>query len=291
MLEQATDFCEQNMESAILVLDAGFSSGKVLKAARSNMQVVVRARKNCVAYLPAERDTRPKRGRPRKYGKKLKLSSLFDSNQRGKFSKATTCIYEKSEEVQYRAINLYWKPCKSLVRFVLARTSRGAIVIMCSDLTMDPLDVLHAYCRRAKIETFFDTLKNTFGGLMYHFWSVYLKPISRRPRHNAPEPDTSENTQATTVTAEAIEKFVHLHMLIIGVSQLIAHHLPQEVLSRADSWLRTSRTTAPSEFIFRIAVTNLVRDFLSKASGGWIMQIIRDRQANEFQETQFDRAG
>ena len=147
-------------------------------------------------------------------------------------------------------------------------------MLMCSSLTLEPLDVLHAYCRRAKIETFFDTLKNRFGGLSYHFWSTYLEPVSRRPRHNEPTPPPSVNPQATAATADAIEKFVHIQMLVVGVLQLMACHFSTDVYSTARCWLRTQRSDVPSEFVTRIAVTNLIRQFMLHSGGGWIMQII-----------------
>lgn len=288
MLAQALAFAQKLGQKVLLVLDAGFVAGIVFQfAAESNgsLQAVVRAKKNCTAYFPPKkrRSRRNPRGRPRKYGDAVKVRDLFQRRVRH-FQTSTMTVYDQPEEVQYFAIDLHWKPCKGLVRFVLARTSRGSIVLMCSSLTLHPLEVLHAYCRRAKIETFFDTLKNRFGGLMYHFWSTYLEPASRRPRHNEPTPPPSANPQATAATADAIEKFVHIQMLVVGVLQLMACHFPSDIYSTARCWLRTQRSDVPSEFVTRIAVTNLIRQFMRHSGGGWIMQIIRARQAPDYAE-------
>ena len=294
MLVQAVAFAQSLKQKILLVLDAGFVAGIVFKVAAESqgwLHAVVRAKKNCTAYFPPKKrkSSHRSRGRPRKYGDDVKVKTLFQRRERH-FRTATVSVYGQQEEVQYFAIDLYWKPCKELVRFVLARTSIGPIVLMCSDLTLDPLDALRAYCRRVKIETFFDTLKNRFGGLMYHFWSTYLEPVSRRPRHNEPVPPPSTNPQATAVTAEAIEKFVHVQMLVIGVLQLMACRFPTEIYSTARCWLRTQRSDVPSEFVTRIALTNLIRQFLCRSGGGWIMQIIRDRQAPDYVEDARDMA-
>ena len=70
------------------------------------------------------------------------------------------------------------------VRFVWAVTSRGPIVLMCSDLTVKPEQVLALYCRRIRIEVLFDTLKNKLGAFRFHFWSRYLPRHSRQPKSN-----------------------------------------------------------------------------------------------------------
>ena len=40
--------------------------------------MIIRAKKNCVAYFEAEVPEKKLRGRPRKYGEKVKVSELFD---------------------------------------------------------------------------------------------------------------------------------------------------------------------------------------------------------------------
>ena len=47
--------------------------------------------------------------------------------------------YSKMEEVSFMTINLLWKPTGRLICFVLAITSRGPIVLMCSDLNQELL--------------------------------------------------------------------------------------------------------------------------------------------------------
>lgn len=66
---------------------------------------------------------------------------------------------------------------------------------MCSDLALDTETILTLYCHRTRIETLFDTLKNTLGAFRFHFCSRYLPRHSRRSTANrhlkAPNRSTS----------------------------------------------------------------------------------------------------
>ena len=64
-------------------------------------------------------------------------------------------VYGTIEEVSYASYDLLWKPTGSLIRFVLALTSHGPIVLMCSDLTGGPLCctpvILYKYSHRSYV--------------------------------------------------------------------------------------------------------------------------------------------
>ena len=122
-----------------------------IKHKRPLVTLIVRAKKNFVAYFEAEKPKgkRPV-GRPPIYGEKVKLLELFDQIEL--FSKEKCLVYGNIEEVSIAALDLLWKPAGSLIRFVLAVTSRGPIVLMCSDLTQDPIAALELYCIRIRVE-------------------------------------------------------------------------------------------------------------------------------------------
>lgn len=156
--------------------------------------VLTRAKKNVVAYCKPPARKKHKRGRPREYGKKLKLSKLFDSKAKCyTFQTIEANIYGQSEDVRYLVLNLLWKPVKGMLRFVLGQTSHGRIVLVSSDLNLNPVTAIQLYCRRVTIETMFDTLKNTLGAMAYHFWSQYLSPASRRPKKKKNQKQNSLN--------------------------------------------------------------------------------------------------
>jgi hypothetical protein len=271
---------------AYLVLDAYFGVGSVFQAAgqarcgqENLVHIVTRAKKNVVAYRPAAKSRNRKQGRPKKYGQKLHLMNLFDSKaEANAFQTAQAHVYDRIETVRFLTLDLLWKPTKGMLRFIVVETSRGRMVLMSSALQLDPIAAVELYCRRVTIETLFDTLKNTLGGMGYHFWSRYLRPASRRPKKNSDPERESSNMQRTGNTLAAIEKFVNIQLLVLGILQLIATAYPERVKAKARCWLRTVSSKTPSEFVTRIALKNIVRDNLCGLAKDWITQLIRSRQ-------------
>jgi hypothetical protein len=271
---------------AYLVLDAYFGVGPVFNAAAEVLSdteqlihILTRAKKNIVAYHPAPKPKKRKRGPRRKYGKKVKLMTLFDSKAHARqFQTAQAELYGGPERVRYLLLDLLWKPTKSMLRFILVESSRGRMVLMSSDLNLDPLQAMHLYCRRARIETMFDVLKNTLGALAYHFWSLYLHPASRRPKKNDGEPQCSSQPTLTRRTLAATEKFVNVQLLVLGTLQLLARAHPHQVRVTAHCWLRTVTTGTPSEFVTRLALATLIKNNSHGFAKNWITRLIRRRQ-------------
>lgn len=275
------------MESpTYLVLDAYFSVGPVFQAAAGELDgsenlvhILTRAKKNVVAYLPAPPSKKRKRGRPGKYGKKLKLMELFDSKTKAyTFQTAEAAVYNRREPVRYLVLDLLWKPTRGMLRFILVDSSRGRMILISSDLKLDPIAAIELYCRRVTIETLFDTLKNTLGGMGYHFWSHYLKPASRRPKKNAPKRQRSSNVAQTRNTLAAIEKFVNVQLLVLGMLQLLAKAYPAQIKAKASCWLRTVTSNTPSEFVTRTALVKLIKSNLYGLGKDWITQLIQHKQ-------------
>ena len=271
---------------ACLVLDAYFAVGPVFQAAARELDagghlvhILTRAKKNVVAYLPAPPRKKRKRGRRRKYGKKLKLMKLFDSKAKAyKFQTAQAAVYNRREPVRYFVLDLLWKPTKGMLRFILVESSRGRMILISSDLKLDPIATIELYCRRVTIETLFGTLKNTLGGMGYHFWSQYLDPASCRPKKNAQQRQDSSDVAQTRNTLAAIEKFVNVQLLALGVLQLIAKAHPAQVKAKAACWLRTVTSNTPSEFVTRTALIKVIKSNLYSLGKDWITQLIRQKQ-------------
>jgi len=271
---------------AYLVLDAYFAVGPVFLAAAEQLNgesnfihILVRAKKNVVAYGKPPKKKKHQRGRPREYGKKLKLMKLFDSTaQCYSFQTIEADIYGQSENVRYLVLDLLWKPVKGMLHFILIETSHGRIILMTSDLNLDPVTAIQLYCRRVTIETMFDTLKNNLGAMAYHFWSQYLSRASRKPKKQKDQEQNSTNPTQTNNTLAAIEKFVNVQLLVLGMLQLIAKQFPTEVKTKANCWLRTVSFNAPSEFVTRTALANMLKKNLYGFAKDWITQLIQQKQ-------------
>jgi len=187
-------------------------------------------------------------------------------------------VYKRRELVRHLALNLLWRPTKGMLRFILVESSHGRMVLISSDPKLNPIAAVELYCRRATIETTFDTLKNVLGGMGYHFWSQYLSPASRRPQENARRQMRSSDPVQTRNTLAAIEKFVNVQLLVAGMLQLIAKAHPDQVKSEARCWLRTISAYTPSEFVTRTALANVIKNNLYGFAKDWITRLIRRKQ-------------
>jgi len=282
VVQMAIEVAIRNNLPSILILDAYFPSGIAFKLANSVwsitlkqplMTLIIRAKKNYVAYFPAQEKKERGRGRPSKYGDKIKLMEVFD--QQHLFKKALCDIYGKTEEIKILSSDLLWKPSCSLIRFVFAKTSRGSIVLMCSDLTTDPLHALKLYCSRTRVENMFDMLKNLLGVFRYRFWTKRLPAESRKPKKNKKlkNPPTT-NLPAIKRCWEAYERFVMLGAISLGLLQLISLKYSDTVWNQFSSFLRTRSRSIPSERTVKIVISNLlVINFHSLAPTGILLKI------------------
>jgi hypothetical protein len=276
LVDMALTFALRQDTPSMLVLDAFFASAPVFQRAASvwstalqqpYLAIITRAKKNSVAYEPAPPKEKPCRGRPRKYGKKVKLKDVFETHQEH-FVKAPCRVYGHVETVSYLALNLLWKPLKAPLRFVFAITSRGPIVLMCSDLGMAPLTAISLYCARVRVETMFAMLKHLLGVFPYRFWSKHLPRHSRQPKKNAtlkaPRPD---HVGSVRITWQACERFVMLGCIALGLLQLVALTFPQQVWRGFKLFLRTRSRVLPSERTVKAVIAQEVaRNFRNVAS-------------------------
>lgn len=238
--------------------------------------LIIRAKKNYVAYYKAQKPKKGKKGRRPKYGKKVKLLDLF--NQLHRFSKVKCEVYGKIEEVSIMALNLMWKPTGCMIRFVFAVTSRGPIVLMCSDLGQDPLIALQLYCIRTRVETMFDMLKNLIGAFNYRFWSKHLPQHSRKPKKNKdlkqPCPQAFPKVE---LCWQAYERFAMLGSIALGLLQIISLKDTDYIWSHFDVYLRTRSRHLPSERTVKHVVARLLINNLLAFAPTAIMREIRKR--------------
>jgi hypothetical protein len=191
VVQMALNFAVGYNRPIVLVLDAYFGIGAVFRLARSvysivfkqpYMMVLTRAIKNTVGYFQAPPKPPGRRGPQALYGEKVYLRECFDYPHL--FQTVECQVYGKTEAVQLMSVGLLWKPPGDWLLFVLAITSRGPIVLMCSDLRLSPLTAVELYCIRPRIELMFDGLKTLIGAFRFRFWTQKLPRHSRRPTSN-----------------------------------------------------------------------------------------------------------
>ena len=290
IVQMAIEFALKHNMPAVLILDAFVPTGAVFMLANSIwstelrqplVTLIVRAKNNYVAYFEAKNpEGENPVGRPPTYGEKVTLMELFDHLHL--FSKLPCLVYGEVEEVSIMAVNLLWKPIGGMIRFVLAVTSHGPIIFMCSDLNQDPVLALQLYCARTRIEVMFDMLKNLINAFRYRFWSKHMPRHSRKPKKNKDlKQPSSQALPRVQLCWEAYERFVMLGAISLGLLQLVALKHTDAIWSRFDAFLRTRSRHIPSErTVKQVMARLLVNDFLILAPSA-IMQEIRERYFGE----------
>ena len=279
MAERARTFAEKAGTNVLLVLDAWFATSTLFnEAAKSNgkLEVLSRAKCNYTAHAPAPppNPSIKKRGRPAVYGEKITVATIFHTHV-DQFTEIEACVYGKKETVRAFAINLLWRPTGKMIRFILCETSHGKIILMASDLEMVPANAIEAYCRRTKIECLFDTAKNDFGCMDYHFWTKYLVPVSRRPGKNTPsDAKRTESPKHVNAAALACHRHVMFSMMAIGMLQVVTDRHPGEISKAAACWLRTQSSAIPSEAIAKRAISRRIGHLLAYSVFGRVREKI-----------------
>ncbi len=269
-------------EPVYLVADAYYACQTIalgLTAAGSHL--ISRLRKNSVAFEPiATSGDKPKRGRPRLYGRKIRLFTFFEKVDQ-RWSTAESPVYgEKGVMIRYLCLDLVWRPIRRLARFVLVEhPDRGRIMFLCTDLTMNPIEVIGLYGLRFKIELSFKQAVRTLGVYAYHFWMMGMDKIGRRSADQYLHRKTDAYRDAIRRKLAAYHRHIQIGLVTQGVLQCIAATSPSLVWSSFGSWLCTIRPgIPPSELVVMTAMRNALPEFLTGCGPASILRkFLRDR--------------
>ena len=146
-----------------VVTDGGFTRASFLRPViKTGVVVITRLRKDAVLYAEPKQPGKRKRGRPRKYGKRIKLANVV--NHPDGFSKIKVFLYGRKETKDVKVFKALYKPAGCMVQVLVVREGKNCFrAFMCTDLTASAVEILEAVADRYAIEQNFSDIKEIEG--------------------------------------------------------------------------------------------------------------------------------
>jgi len=255
-------------EPFYFVADAYYAAHKIVAGLlQRDNHLVTRMKSNAVAYTPHHQCGPRKRGRPRVYGRKLKLRSLLEHPK--DFQPAESSVYgENKLIIQYHVRDLLWRPAGRIVRFVaVVHPARGSCLLMCTDTSLEAIEIIRLYGLRFKIEHTFKQAVRQIGAFTYHFWMSNMTPLRRNNGNQHLHRASPKYRDAVKRKLHAYHVFIQAGVVCQGLLQYLAVAFTQLVWNSFGSWLRTIRPgIPPSELVVATALRQSLPEFLLNAA-------------------------
>jgi DDE superfamily endonuclease len=263
------------------VADAYYAAGKMVSGLLDQgNHLVTRVKSNAVAYAPAPPKKGKTRGRPKLYGKKIKLKSLLADSK--SMQQVASPVYgERNVTLRYRVCDLLWRPAGRLVRFVaVIHPTRGACILMCTDTSLSAVDIIRLYGLRFKIEHSFKQATRQIGSFAYHFWMKDMIPLRYRNGNQYLHRKSADYRSRVKRKMRAYHAFIQAGVVAQGLLQYLAVAAPKLVWDSFGSWLRTIRPgIPPSELVVAEALRQTLPDFLlTPSKSNFLSKFIAERQ-------------
>jgi hypothetical protein len=242
----------KRLGESILLLDRLYLTRPMLEALASvpELSVVTKAKSNATAYFPPGpykgRGARPKKGPT------VKVASFF-AKYAESFKQTEIELYGKKTPVSYFCIDLLWgMGLYRELRFVLTVINGTESILVSTDLSLAPEQIVKLYGKRFKIECAFRENKQVVAGFSYHFWSKVMPKLHKFKKntvnHENLKKITDERHRGLIMrTVRAIEMFVQVSAIALGILQFISLGFHGDINGGANHFMRTKSNAVPSE--------------------------------------------
>jgi hypothetical protein len=163
LVKWASECCKRLGKLLWIVTDGGFTRAGFLKPAiRMGATIITRLRKDAALRALLKPVKKRKRGRPRKYGKRIYLCNKA-AEKRGWFEVMVT-LYGRQETKQVKLFKATYRPAGGLVLVLIVREAIDCWrAYMCTNLSATADEILEAVSDRMAIEQNFHDLKEIEG--------------------------------------------------------------------------------------------------------------------------------
>lgn len=159
----AYNCCKNLGKKLWIVTDGGFTRASFLRPVVTMGAVIVtRLRKDAVLHAQLKQPAKRKRGRPRKYGKRIKLQSIV--NNPDSWFRIEAILYGKKEIKEVKVFKALYKPAGCMVQVLVVQESKDCFrAFMCTDMTASAVKILETVADRYAIEQNFSDIKEIEG--------------------------------------------------------------------------------------------------------------------------------
>lgn len=140
---------------------------------------------------------------------------------------------------------------------------RGKILLLCTDLTLEPIEIIRLYGLRFKIELTFKQSIRVLGAYSYRFWMKKMHPTKRGALDVALHKKSDAYQKAVKRKLMAYHCHIQIGLIAQGLLQYLACVHTDTIWKSFGSWLRTIRPhIPPSELVTSLALANTLPQFL-----------------------------
>ena len=159
----AYNCCKNLGKQLWIVTDGGYTRASFLKPViKAGAVVVTRLRKDAVFYAELKQPKKRKQGRPRKYGRRIKLDNVV--RKADGWFKVKAFLYGREQIKEVKVFKALYKPAGCLVQVVIVRESTDCFrSFLCTDLAACVVKILEAVSDRYAIEQNFSDIKDIEG--------------------------------------------------------------------------------------------------------------------------------
>ena len=246
------------------------------------LELVTKAKRNCIAYEEPVAEPVRKRGRPKKKGDTVYLWKQFTEDP-DSFTEAFVYIYGRKQAVRYKCMDLLWgQKLYQKLRFVLVEYDGQRSILVSTDLTLTAVQIIELYSKRFCIENCFREMKQQTGAFCYHFWTKALEKLNHFKKKEAPDAlqkVTDLKAQRRIIDkVRSIEVFVQISCIAFGLLHLLAVQEATEGDLSTLFYTRTKAKSRVSEARVRWYLGWRINHLLLQNPDSFITEFIRERQ-------------